>query len=117
MSAKSVDWVATIIATPCACMQNLQDELEKEPALALKLLAKAEDNDLPKCASVCEHFIAKSFHRVPPMEFKTISQAACLRILRSVADQRKAAVDKLAIYGFSAHIPPVASADTMLKWR
>ena len=99
-------------------MQTLQDELEKEPALAVKLLVKVEDSDLPECASACEHFIAKSFQRLPLADLKSISQAACLRILRGVAQQRDAAIDKLAPYYLNnANVFAVPGADTMLEWR
>ena len=98
-------------------MQILQDELEKEPAVALKMLADAEAYGLPKCAAVCEHFIAKSFHRLPLTDLKSISQAACLRILRGVAEQRTAAIDKLAVYTGTERVPAVPSPETMIEWR
>ena len=89
--------------------------MEKEPKVALEMLAEAEAADLPKCASVCEHFIVKSFRKLPLTDLDSISKEACLRILRGVAQQRDAGIDKLDRY--SGYVPAAPSADTMLTWR
>ena len=96
-------------------MQDLTTELDNKPALAVNLLAEAEDNNLPKCAAACEHFIAKNLRRLPITSLNLISQAASIRILRAVAQQRDGATDKLDRY--SGQIPALPSVDTMLKWR
>lgn len=89
-----------------ACMQDLIKKLQRNTASAVDVLAKADEIQLPNV----EHFIAKSFRRIPLADLSSISQAACLRILRAVSQQRDDAIDD----GYCGTLP---GADTMLKWR